>query len=99
MDQPTKKPTGYRVERLGFFERRVPTYDEASPEPPAPKRDWLTWLIASLLWGGAIFAVARASGLPIWSTGFTIDATDLSLLPFGAWNIWFFQGLAKKVRR
>lgn len=95
-----KMPTGWRTERLGFFERRVPVYDEPIPEPPAPqKRDTLTWLIAALLWGGAIFAMARAAGLPVWNSGWTIDAIDLALLPFGAWNIWFWQGLARKVRQ
>lgn len=96
MDDIPKKPTGYHVERLGFFERRVPIYDEPAPEPPAPKRDYMTWLVAALLWGGAVFAMARAAGLPIWNTGWTIDAVDLALLPLGVWSIWFWQGLAEK---
>lgn len=94
------RPTGWRTERLGFFERRVPVYDEPAPEPPAPqKRDVLTWLIAALLWGGAIFAMARAAGLPVWNSGWAIDAVDLGLLPFGLWNVWFWLGRTKRNRR
>lgn len=93
------QPTGWRTERLGFFERRVPVYDESVPEPPAPKRHYLLWLIVALLMGVIVFAVARTSGMPAWKTGWAFDAVDLALLPFGVWNIWFCQGLAEKMRR